>query len=566
MWDRIRFPQLLAGILLLGFLARLVYVLRQAAFDPTFALPILDGAYYMEWARALASGHAGPLAGHPHETAGAFYLAPLYPLALSLWLRAFGDGPWLLHYAQEILMLGAAAALGLAGRRLAGEGAGLAAALLVLTYHPLLFFAARPLGEALAIALLAAALLCETRAESATAAGAAGWLAGLACLARPNLLLVPLAWGARRALARDAKGTALLAAGLVVALSPVAARNFSASGHPVLVSSNGGLTFYHGNREGARGIGSFAAGLSGRLSEQRREATRIAEFYEGREMDPVQADHWWGVRALADRAAAPLDSVALLARRAVLTMSNAEISLDYAPQLDTNPWRRLAPLPFAAIFGLAAAGVYLRGWRGTGGAALWCALAACAVTPLAFYVTSRYRLPLAFLLCLPAGAGCAGLLAAATPAARRRKALVLAAVAAAASVLAPTGGLADVGQAAALANRARAWQRQGMLKFAEQDCKRALALDPDSVPALDALAAIVAPSRRETEFDPYYRRALEAHPATPGERWTAVVLSHVATGEVGLAWRAADQARREGAELDPELLDRLRLALQGETP
>ena len=120
----LRFAHLLAILLLVGFCARLAYVLGQAASDPAFALPILDGAYYVEWARSLAAGRAGPLGGHPGESGSAFYLAPLYPLFLAGIMRVFGENYALIYYAQQLLMILTAAFIGLAGRRLSGDWAG----------------------------------------------------------------------------------------------------------------------------------------------------------------------------------------------------------------------------------------------------------------------------------------------------------------------------------------------------------------------------------------------------------------------------------------------------------
>jgi tetratricopeptide (TPR) repeat protein len=558
----LRFAHLLAILLLVGFAARLAYVLGQAASDPAFALPILDGAYYVEWARSLAAGRAGPLAGHPGESASAFYLAPLYPLFLAGMVRAFGENFALIYYAQQLLVILSAAFLALAGRRLAGEWAGLAAAALWIAYHPSLFFASRPVGEALAIVLLAAALLLRTR-TTPRSSGVAGLLCGVATLARPNLLLVAVVWTLDALSRKKWKCAGLILAGVVLALLPTLARNLAVSGHPVPVSANGGMTLYHGNAPGARGIGWFAAGLSGRLSEQQREATRLATFFQGREMDPVEADRWWGLRAVRARLDDPGGSLQLVARRLALIVSNEELSLDYAPVLDVRPWRWLAPLPFALLIGLAGAGVHLRGFAGSGGRSVWGAAAACAVTPLVFYVSSRYRLPLAAVLCIPAGVGLAGLASRGLRARRRGAALAIAAALAALSVITPTGGLDGTSEAAARANRAAAWMKTGHPAKAEADLKRALEIDPDSVPALNRLASLLDRQGRGAEFDEYYRRALDEHPATPAERWTDVVLGRVAVGELREARRAAEQARREGVELEPGLLERIEEASEG---
>ncbi len=559
---RLRFVHLLWSLFLAGFGTRLAYVIAQIRADPEFSLPILDGAYYLEWARALAEGRGGPLAGHPAELPSAFYLAPLYPLLLSGFLRLFGDNFALLYYVQQLLVLAAAGFLVVAGRRLVGDAAGLAAGLMLLLYHPALFFASRPLGEALALLLLTGALAAQASPARLAGAGA-GLLGATAALVRPNLLLVPLVWAVEAALRRRWVRFALTASAMLVALAPTTVRNLAAAGHLVAVSSNGGLTLYHGNGPGARGIGWNVPGLSGRLAEQQREATRLASFFAGRELDPVEADRFWARRAIAARGVDLPDSLALVARRAGLVLGNEELSVDYAPLLDMRPWRWLAPLPFACVLGLAAAGLCLGGVRGSGGWTAWGTILACAATPLVFYVSSRYRLPLAAALMLPAGAGLAGLTATAreTTARRRGVSLAVAAGVAALSFLVPTGEVGRISEAAARVNRASVWEKKGDLERAEQELKRALELDPDSAPALRRISEIFDRTGRSAEFGPYYQRGLALEASTLEARWSNVILEAVVAGDPLGAARAADEAERRGVELAPGLREKLQAAI-----
>ena len=86
-------------------------------------------------------------------------------------------------------------------------------------YHPLLYFPSRPIGESLALLLLALAIYWLDRAGPwfAVLGGAAG---GLASLARPNFLLVLLAWAAWAALDRRWKH-GLLVLGAAVLVPPL---------------------------------------------------------------------------------------------------------------------------------------------------------------------------------------------------------------------------------------------------------------------------------------------------------------------------------------------------------
>src|SRR6185503_13572484 len=165
----------------------------------------------------------------------------------------------------------AAALAGVTARRFAGDAAGLATAALALLYHPALFFASRPLGEPLALLLMAAALALAPR-EGGGSGLAAGFVAGLASLARPNLLPVAAAWAAADVGRRRAARAGLLIAGVAAAVLPAAWHNYVASGRLVPVSANGGVVFWLGNAPGAVGVYTPVNGFTGSLSTQQDEA------------------------------------------------------------------------------------------------------------------------------------------------------------------------------------------------------------------------------------------------------------------------------------------------------
>jgi tetratricopeptide (TPR) repeat protein len=494
------------GALALAALAvRAAYVVAQPAVDPTFSSPMLDGAYYLDWARSLAGESAGPAAG------AAYYLAPLYPWVLAGLIELSGDRVALVYLAQHAGTVVSSLLLAASARKLAGDWAGLATCALALGYHPTAFFASSPLGEWLGLLLLAGAVRLVLQDGVGPAAGA-GALLGLASLARPNLGAVLAAWMlVETAGRRPVRALALAALG-AAAILPVTARNWVASGHVVPISANMGMTLYHGNGPGATGTGMLPPGLSGRVDTQREEAARLASWLEGRPLDPVQADRYWGGEALSTRLDDPLGTLRLLFRRARWTLSNRELGLDYAPAIDDNPWRRLMPVPFALLAGLAGASLATAGWRRSGGGHVWLALVACAAAPVVFYVASRYRLPLAFLLSLPAGIGLAAF---GGPAPRQQKWLGLGilAVSITASVASDAGGerRAEI-TGSALANRGVTWKQAGDLEAAERDLARAIEIDPDSPAAWFGLGVLEEQRGRPAEAAQAYERVLAARP------------------------------------------------------
>ncbi len=572
----------LGTIAVASLICRLAYVGWQSTHDPSFARPSLDGALYVAWARGLASG-----AGEP---AGAFYLAPLYPHLLAGFLSVFGDRFTLLYAVQQAMIVSAGCLLAQGVARTIGEAAALLAASAVLLYHPAVFFASRPSGEPVALVLSALGVYLFSR-RSSTRVAFSGIAFGLSALARPNLLLVAGGLALADIARRRWEWALLMAAAAAVPLAPVAIRNYAASGHPVLVSSNGGMTLYHGNGPGALGVFTPAAGFSGTVAHQRDEATILARTRTGLDLDPVGADRWFGREALRTRVRDPGDTVRLLLRRMLLLLDNYEHGLDEAPRLDENPWRFAFPAPFSLLLGLATVGAVAAGFAGTGGAAGWAPIVATAATPIVFYVSSRYRLPMAMFLCVPAGVGAASLFGAAraTPS-RTRLSLAVAtgALVTVGSLIVPSASLARSEEAAAHANRASVFAEARDLPRAEGEARKALVLDPSSVLARYNLAVVLSAGGRKSGAEALYRDALALDPShaesagnlakllieqggtreavpileralasRPGDAtcWTNLVAAWISLGELDHARRAVADAENAGVQLAPELVE-----------
>ncbi|MEW6073254.1 MAG: tetratricopeptide repeat protein [Planctomycetota bacterium] len=589
---------LLAVLLAAAAVHRLLYHLAQPAADPFAFRPFLDGEAYVDGAQAILAGTA--------ERGEAFYLAPLYPYLLAGLFAATGVGLGAVYLVQHVLSLATAAGVGWLARRRAGDTAGIAAAALFAFHSPLVFFAATPMGETVALFLLVASLVAAEGRSGPRAAGA-GLLAGLASLARPNLLLVPLFLALGDLAARRWRRAGWLAAGAALAVLPVTVRNLAASGHPVAISANGGLTLYHGNGPGATGVFTRPEGFSGLVARQREEATVLARARSGeRGLDAVEADRWWGEEARRVRLADPAGTLSLLGWRALLLLDDFEHALDYDPTLDGNPWRarlrwgvdparpgsgrEVALVPFALLLALAAAALAARGPRGSGGWALWGPILACAATPIVFYVSSRYRLATSALLAIPGGIGLATLAgrAGALSAGRRRIGLAAALAAAALSFAVPSGALARQGRAFGLSNRggiltlAGDWAaaeryaraavaampelsiahhnlasllaRTGREEEAIAAYREAIARDPTNADSVAALAQLLLPRGRGAELEGALRRAVQARPSH-APAWTALVHVLARQGRRAEAEDAARAAASHGLRIDPRAFD-----------
>lgn len=262
---RSRFVAVLGVILLVALGVRVAYVLGVAQNDEHF----YDAAYYELQARTIVDGHGyvDPfqfLPGAPHRSTPAADHPPLTVFAL-IPAVAIGDGLGLDAEDTQLMMrfeimfagLGAVLLIGLLGRELAGERAGLVAAGIAAVYPYLWVNDGLIMSEAFATAAVAGALLLLLRLlrnRTLTLALGLGVVCGLAALARAELLLLApllglplfvslkdLAWSKRFAIV----GT--IAAGTVLLVGPWIAYNFSRFDDPTLLSTNDGTAMLASN-------------------------------------------------------------------------------------------------------------------------------------------------------------------------------------------------------------------------------------------------------------------------------------------------------------------------------
>jgi len=384
--ERKRFFKALALVLGLTAFVWAGYGMARPHYHPHAGHPVFDAAYYVDWSDSILSeDDTDP------RFRGAFYRAPLYPLLLSLLRGPIGVGLSAVVWLQMLAALAATGWLAHYAFRWAGPTAGIGTAVLLGAYHPWLFFSSWLLAECCALVLLVVALHWIARRGVGWTI-LAGVSAGLATLARPNLLLVVLGWAAWAAYRGDRGKALVLLFATAVTVLPVTVVNGQRSGHFVPISANGGLTLYHGNGPGAEGVFRQAARISSNPSAQRQAATAAASRRSGLEMDAVDADRYWGRQAVRERLSAPLGTLVLVLKRLVLLLGTSEIALNETPAIDPNPWSRATFVPFAVLVALAAVAAVARR-RHDVAAWSWIAIVACAATPLIFYVSSRGRRP-----------------------------------------------------------------------------------------------------------------------------------------------------------------------------
>ncbi|MHC4781377.1 MAG: tetratricopeptide repeat protein, partial [Planctomycetota bacterium] len=296
------------------------------------------------------------------------------------------------------------------------RGPALACATLASFYGPFLFYEGLLLGATLAVffiwSFLASAALARKK-ESLILWCIPGLALGAAGLARPTLLaaVVPVTiWLLLRRRGTPVLkrlGTAALFGSFAcLPLLPSLVHNIR-HGAVQPVALHGGINFYIGNRAGSQG--GYERPFPGPhgLLGQRRAAKREAQRRLGRTLDWAEVDRFWFREGTTQAASNPTAWFRVMGRKALLLLNSYEVPLDYSLEFHrTRSPVHALPLPaFAWILPLAAGGLFLLVRdKKTDWPALLLFVSGGFAT-LLFFVTARYRLPLAPPLILLAGYG-----------------------------------------------------------------------------------------------------------------------------------------------------------------
>lgn len=555
--------------LLLGAVALRVWSAAALLRDLRVREPVLDGLHYLELAQRLARGEGWP--------AGPIFMTPFYPAVLSALFRAGAPPVPAVVALQTVLGIATLVLLFFTVRRDLGAPAAWGAAALFALCGPAIAMESQVLTESLLLFLAVAAVWLWPRAgRPAWGLFAFGIVAGLLTMGRGVFLLLPAAalglwwWRALRGTGERGAGrpprshgrtrdvdlalraTAAVAAGVLLALLPLAVHQTRATGRLTLLTLNGGLNLYLGNNPWARGLYSLPPGID---LEADPTAARSASMQAGREMTLAEADRFWARRAVEFLTDRPGRALGLLGRKALLYLSPEEI-----PQIETYALLRrdVLPLRFAVVdfrwilpaFGLGLAAAWSRRRHGAGrrsagsdhgggggGAGAGAAVAGASasagpgggaplrlepylllvavgwIATIAFFATGRYRIPFLAGFLGPAGLGLAALIHA-IRARRPRPALIAVPVIVAVQALLP-------GYAKTRAEAHDAYQigirlaRTGKPAEALEAYRTAARLAPEEGMAWHGIGAALVKLGRPAESVEAFRTALERMPNSP---------------------------------------------------
>jgi 4-amino-4-deoxy-L-arabinose transferase-like glycosyltransferase/predicted TPR repeat methyltransferase len=526
-----------ATLFVVALALRLLY-LHQLSASPLGQVLLGDGLAYDAWARRIAAGD--------WWGSEVFYQAPLYPYVLAVVYAVASPAPLAARLFQALLGAATCGLAAAAGRRWFDARSGLAAGALLALYPPAIFFDGEIQKASLTLFLATALVWLLARRDEPPRPGwclATGALTGLFALNRENaLLLVPLlalwllavAGGGRRGVWRNgAASAALLVAGALAVLLPVALRNRAIGGELLLTTAQLGPNFYIGNHAGADGRYQPLVPGHGSARYERADATALAERSAGRELTPAEVSRYWTRRALADVRDEPGRWLALLARKGFLVWNRLEIvdttSLEAAADSSWLLAGLSRLLHFGVLCPLAAAGVWLTRRRRRELAVLYLMVGAWAVAVAAFFVFARYRLPMVPILALFAGAGIAGAGAAVRD--RRLRALLRALAVALATALAVNWPADDRDpRVPTYANLGVALGEAGRRDEGIAQLERAVALSPGFAEAHLALGHLRAENGDLAGAGAAYARVTELDPAS-APAWNGLGLLAAGRGE-----------------------------------
>jgi hypothetical protein len=242
-----------------------------------------------------------------------------------------------------------------------------------------------------------------------------GLASGLSLLARPNLLFaLPFTavgvWLVTKGHARSRAALFAMALGVVIALTPMAARNWLVTGRPTVLASHGGSTpFFIGNGPRANGLWNSGGGLlSGQVAREQVElARRLGVDAQGDARTRAISDALYA-RAFEFMRTEPLAWLALEGKKLKYTLGNREHVHDF-DLLGERELLGLPPpgVPFGVLLALGALGLHwLWRVRTQHAALLWVIsgqLVAVLLANLIWFTASQHRMPLVVPLALCAG-------------------------------------------------------------------------------------------------------------------------------------------------------------------
>ena len=401
-----------ALILLVGAGLRVFHFLSLRA-TPFFENLDTDSVMYDRWAKAIVDGNwIGKFL---------FYQDPLYPYFLAALYRVFGRDLFIVRCVQIFLGLAVIYLVYRVARQFFGDGAAYAAGTLCAIYKPFIFYD-NEVEKTFLGSFLMASFIALYVGRKKWAQLLAGAVLALLCLVRGNaLVFIPLcallAWFAPldentrpKSWASAARAVAMLV-GVFIVLTPVILRNRWVGGEWVLTTTQSGQNFYIGNNpNNAQGNGHYPPFVRPNPLYLQADFRSMAESRTGQKLSDGQVSlYWWG-QSFEHAHTQPEFFIVMMVKKFALFWNDFETPDNQSMYfLGLLSWVLRLPLPtFSLLFMLAAVGAITNcrtRFVGTCAALI----GTYALSIVAFFVVSRYRLPIVPVMAILAGASFPGI-------------------------------------------------------------------------------------------------------------------------------------------------------------
>jgi tetratricopeptide (TPR) repeat protein len=395
---------LLGGV----FVLKLVVLLQLKDHPLTSPAAGLDTTAYADLARRVAAGDLG-------LGPGLYYVSPLYIYVAAAVLAIFHSFT-ALRVLQIALGTASVALIFFTTRAWFGERAAWIAAILAAFTGLFTFYEVLILQSAIDAFLTSAALYALTRGLTSVAQGfspallLAGLVWGIQTLNRPNVLIAALGVAlVMLIVTRRPRLAALLVAGVVLGMAPVAIRNIVVSHEWSLVSSHGGLNFYIGNSDRATGFYQNVPGITPTIVGQEQDTRRVAAHALGHPVTDAEASSYFFRLGRTWIEEHPGAALVLFARKFAYAFHAAHVPLPHSYPFyayDARTALRFYPIGPWLLTPLGLVGlIFAAPSHRRAAYIVWSSFVpAYAAAVALFFVAERYRLPLLVPLCAGAGA------------------------------------------------------------------------------------------------------------------------------------------------------------------
>ena len=367
-----------------------------------FRVPFLDCLHYKLWAQDLLRGYWGQ--------GEAYWMGPLYPHLLALLYLLFGSESVVPQVLQWLMSVANVGLVYLLARRLTNPAVAVLAALIYALYGPAAFYAGLLLMSApLTTMYLLTALQTVRLIEQPTSKRVyvLGLLVGLTALFRGNVLLLLvtlplLLLTATLPRKRWLQLGLLLWLGTATVILPVTLRNIVVGRDLVLLTTNGGMNLYLGQRADLQGIFGLLDSDMVVQFDPSGELTLEREY--GRDLKGSEVSRIYTQRAWRMAVSRPFATFKLYLVKLFRFWNGYEV-----PQIASYDfWRsqtltlKLLFVPFTLLAAGGLAGFVLL--RGRLRLVLGVFVGTYFFSMLPFFVTARYRQPIAPLLAIATAA------------------------------------------------------------------------------------------------------------------------------------------------------------------